>query len=51
MKNTHDIALPDGTADEEYLALLQDWMPRLMATYRPQLVFFQAGVDALKGDK
>jgi acetoin utilization deacetylase AcuC-like enzyme len=51
MKNTHDVALPDGTGDEEYLALLQGWLPRLMGEYRPQIIFFQAGVDALKGDK
>ncbi|KAG2488079.1 hypothetical protein HYH03_013382 [Edaphochlamys debaryana] len=48
--NTYDLPLPDDTGDAEYLALLQSWLPRLMRDHRPQLVFFQAGVDALKGD-
>lgn len=50
MRNTYDIALPDNTGDEEYLGLLRSWLPRLLQQHRPQLIFFQAGVDALKGD-
>ncbi|BDA46406.1 Histone deacetylase 11 [Coccomyxa sp. Obi] len=48
--STYDIALPDGTGDEEYLRLLEDWLPRLFANHRPQLVFYQAGVDAMESD-
>jgi len=51
MRSTYDVDLPDDTGDEEYLATLNDWLPRLFATHKPRLVFFQAGVDALKGDK
>jgi acetoin utilization deacetylase AcuC-like enzyme len=51
MRSTYDIDLPDDTGDEEYLAILGDWLPRLFATHAPRLVFYQAGVDALKGDK
>jgi acetoin utilization deacetylase AcuC-like enzyme len=51
MRSTYDVDLPDDTGDEAYLALLADWLPRLFATHAPKLVFFQAGVDALKGDK
>lgn len=29
----------------------QSWLPRLLQQHRPQLIFFQAGVDALKGDR
>eukprot|EP00798_Chlamydomonas_sp_ICE-L_P001717 gene1717-33124_t len=50
MKNTYDVGLPDGTGDEEYLEMLRSWLPRLIETHKPQLVFFQAGVDALNGD-
>lgn len=49
-KNTYDVALPDGTTDEQYLALLESWMPRLLNKHQPQLLFYQAGVDALAGD-
>lgn len=48
--STYDLALNDGTGDAEYLALLRDWLPRLFAEHRPQLVFFQAGVDAMVRD-
>ena len=51
MRSTYDIDLPDDTGDDEYLALLNDWLPRLFAAHAPRLVFYQAGVDALKGDK
>ncbi|GLI71158.1 hypothetical protein VaNZ11_016260 [Volvox africanus] len=49
-KNTYDVPLPDDTGDEEYLVLLRSWLPRLLRNHRPQLIMFQAGVDALKGD-
>jgi hypothetical protein len=51
MRSTYDVPLPDDTNDEQYLALLRSWLPRLMQQHRPQLIFFQAGVDALKGDR
>lgn len=51
MKNTHDVPLPDGTEDEAYLGLLRQWLPRLVEQHRPQLMLFQAGVDALHGDR
>ena len=50
MTNTYDVALPDGTRDAEYLTLLRTWLPRLMVDHQPQLILFQAGVDALEGD-
>ncbi|GLC47189.1 hypothetical protein PLESTB_001622600 [Pleodorina starrii] len=48
--NTYDVPLRDETGDEEYLALLRSWLPRLLRDHRPQLILFQAGVDALRGD-
>ena len=46
-----DLPLPDGTADAEYLALLMDTLPRLLAEVRPDFVFYLAGVDVLATDK
>jgi hypothetical protein len=50
-RSTYDLPLPDATGDEAYLALLAAWLPRLMERHDPQLVFLQAGVDALQGDR
>lgn len=49
--STYDVALPDDCADDEYLGQLEHWLPLLFARHQPELVFFQAGVDALKQDK
>ncbi len=49
-KSTHDVELPDDADDEVYLRLLDEWLPRLFDEYDPGLVFFQAGVDALRED-
>ncbi|MFD1468476.1 histone deacetylase [Hymenobacter caeli] len=46
-----DLPLPDGTADAEYLALLAETLPRLLAEVRPDFVFYLAGVDVLATDK
>jgi len=45
-----DIELEDGAEDREYLARLCETLPRIWAV-RPDIVFFQAGVDALATDK
>ena len=51
MRSTYDVELPDGTGDDAYLSLLDDWLPRLFDAHAPvRLVFFQAGVDPLQGD-
>lgn len=44
-----DIALPDKTGDEEYLRVLSAVLPRVFE-FRPQIVFYQSGVDALDSD-
>jgi acetoin utilization deacetylase AcuC-like enzyme len=44
-----DIALPDGAGDEEFLAALDSVLPRMLEV-RPELVFFQSGVDGLDAD-
>ncbi|CAI7847974.1 unnamed protein product, partial [Closterium sp. NIES-53] len=49
-RSDYDVELPDDMGDAAYLALLQEWLPRLFDQHRPSLVIFQAGVDALKED-
>ncbi len=46
-----DIPLADGTKDEEYLLLLQQYLPKLIAQLKPKFIFFQSGVDVLETDK
>lgn len=46
-----DIALPDNTTDEQYLALLQKHLSDILENFKPNFVFFQSGVDVLKQDK
>lgn len=45
-----DVALPDGTEDEDYLRALDDALPAAF-DFRPDIVLFQAGVDPLKEDR
>lgn len=45
-----DMPLPDGTGDREYLARLEEVLPAV-AAFRPAILFYQAGVDALEGDR
>lgn len=46
-----DIALPDDTDDVAYLQALQTYVPRMLREARPELVWYQAGVDPYVGDK
>ncbi len=45
-----DVPLPDGTGDREYLEALEPVLVQAR-TFCPDIVFFQAGVDALATDK
>lgn len=47
--STLDIALPDNTTDDDYLAALEKALPKVF-DFEPEIVFFQAGVDPLKED-
>jgi len=44
-----DIGLADATGDAEYLRRLQQVLPEV-AAFRPDVVFYQSGVDGLAGD-
>ncbi len=46
-----DIALPTYTQDELYLSELTKTLPRLMAEFQPDFLFYISGVDILATDK
>lgn len=46
-----DLELPDGMTDAAYLEVLRDYVPRVLATFRPDLVFYLAGVDPYVHDR
>lgn len=48
--STRDVGLPDGTADEAYLAALAPALEEAFA-FRPQLVIYLSGADPLAVDK
>lgn len=51
MKSDLDIHLKCGTEDNEYLGILKSNLDRLIDSKQPDIIFYQAGVDVLKGDK
>ena len=46
-----DIPLADGTADEEYLQILKNILPKLIDQQKPDFIFYLSGVDILATDK
>ena len=50
-RSDRDVPLDDGTTDEDYLALLENELPKLFTDFQPDFVFYQAGVDILATDK
>ncbi|WP_404713944.1 histone deacetylase [Sphingomonas sp. MMS24-J13] len=46
-----DVALPDGSGDADYEQALEDCLPRVLDDFRPDLILFQAGVDAHIDDR
>ncbi len=46
-----DVELVPGTSDGEYLSVLARWIPWLMDKVKPDLVFYQAGVDGIANDR
>jgi acetoin utilization deacetylase AcuC-like enzyme len=45
-----DVALRDGTRDDSYLGALRGVLPRAFE-FRPQIAFYQSGVDGLASDR
>jgi acetoin utilization deacetylase AcuC-like enzyme len=48
-QSTLDVGLPDGCDDLAYLRALDEALEKVEA-FRPDLIFYQAGVDVLAGD-
>ena len=48
---TLDVELADGTADDEYLALLARHLPGVLRAAAPDLVVYLAGADPHEGDR
>jgi acetoin utilization deacetylase AcuC-like enzyme len=46
-----DLHLPNGVGDDEYLAILAAHLPAILDDFRPELVFYQAGVDPYEDDR
>ena len=51
MRSTLDVGLPDGVDDDAYLGALQAHLPVLTKDFRPDIVFYLAGVDVAEGDR
>jgi len=49
-RNHLDIELPPHTGDEDYLAMLIEHLPRIIASFSPSLVVYVAGSDPYVGD-
>ncbi|MEC7816558.1 MAG: histone deacetylase [Pseudomonadota bacterium] len=45
-----DVALPDGMADDDYLAVVMDTLDHALALSQPDIVLYDAGVDVYQGD-
>ncbi|MDW8125432.1 MAG: histone deacetylase [Geminicoccaceae bacterium] len=50
-QSTLDVALDAGTEDRAYLELLERLLPELLRRVRPDLVFYNAGVDPHRADR
>jgi acetoin utilization deacetylase AcuC-like enzyme len=46
-----DVSLPDGIGDDAYMAKLEPLLPLLSAYARPDIVFYNAGVDPHVSDR
>lgn len=46
-----DVEVNHGASDEEYLEALQSALAPALAAFRPQLIFYQAGVDPHRSDR
>lgn len=50
-RSFRDVELPDGLGDADYLAILERELAALLASTRPDLLLFQAGVDPHREDR
>jgi acetoin utilization deacetylase AcuC-like enzyme len=50
-QSTIDVGLADGTEDNDYLDALALALPQAVERFRPDIIFYQAGVDPYEGDR
>jgi acetoin utilization deacetylase AcuC-like enzyme len=50
-QSTVDVGLDDGLRDEQYLSVLDQHLPHVFNSARPDLVLYLAGVDVMAGDR
>ncbi len=50
-QSTVDVNLPEGIGDDEYLNLLEAYLPKILAEFNPDFVFYQSGVDPHESDR
>ncbi len=50
-KSDLDISLDNGIKGDDYLQLLKNTLPGLIAEHKPDFIFYLAGVDVLETDK
>jgi len=50
-KSSRDIGLKDGARDKEYLSVLTEEIPKIVSSFKPNLILFVAGADPYKGDQ
>ncbi|MCA1577656.1 MAG: histone deacetylase [Acidobacteria bacterium] len=50
-RSSLDIELPDGTADDEYLNILNHHLAKVLDAADPEIVFYLAGADPYSNDK
>lgn len=46
-----DIALETDTTDNQYLTILKETLPKLIATEKPDFIYYLCGVDIIASDK
>lgn len=49
-KSDLDIPLANGTTDDEFLSKLKEALPNILKSFKPDFVFYLAGVDVLATD-
>ncbi len=50
-KSDLDIPLEKGAGDTKYLSILKETLPKLIATEKPNFIFYLCGVDVIASDK
>lgn len=50
-KGSIDIGLADRTKDKEYLARLEETMPKIISDFKPELLMYVAGADPYEHDE